>query len=294
MLRTRCHCGQCSFEVRVRGTGGEPPREVRCHCRGCRRFHSSAFGAFAAVAGEDAPKDWTFGGKAIMRRDVCAELGEVDRVLCARCFTKLATLPFDEEGRRAAGCSALLALGSVEDASLPEALSLHWQTSSEDWQMSASSAWWAARASPRQGRPRTTEASGGCACGACTFTAAIFPGEVQHCYCNLCRRLSGAASMSWIPCSNEDFTWTRSEGLELVRTTRHGQRHICTRCGGVLTIVYDGQPDCTWPVAGALDDESLPPDLSGSWYRVIHICCSMMQPWFRLPDDDLPRLKYAG
>lgn len=29
-------------------------------------------------------------------------------------------------------------------------------------------------------------------------------------------------------------------------------------------------------------------------YRVIHICCSMMQRWYQLPDDDLPRLKYAG
>ena len=28
--------------------------------------------------------------------------------------------------------------------------------------------------------------------------------------------------------------------------------------------------------------------------RSIHICCSMMPPWYRLPDDGLPRLPYAG
>jgi len=292
-LRMLCHCGQCSFEARIRGTGGEPPRALRCYCKGCRRFHSSAFGTYVALDETAAPKDWTLGGKAILRRDVCGRLGEVDRVFCSQCFTKLATVPFDQ-GRDAAGGVALLALGAVEDRSMPEALSRYWQTAFKEWEVVAGSAWWAAKVAPRQGRPRTREARGGCSCGACTFTAAILPGEAQHCYCNLCRQLSGAASMTWIPCSNEDFVWTNSESLKLVRTTRHGQRHMCTRCGGVMTIVYDSQPDCTWPVAGVLDDESLPQDLSQSWYRVIHICCSMMQPWYRLPDDGLPRLKYAG
>ena len=41
---------------------------------------------------------------------------------------------------------------------------------------------------------------------------------------------------------------------------------------------------------------SLHPNWIPDWlrYRVIHICCSMMQRWYQLPDDDLPRLKYAG
>merc|ERR1712232_464990 len=128
---------------------------------------------------------------------------------------------------------------------------------------------------------RTTVVRGGCTCGRCTFAAKIFPGEAQHCYCNLCRRLSGAASQTWIPSSNEDFKWTKQESLRLVRTARHGQRHVCTRCGGVLTIVYDAQPDCTWPVSGALDDACFAADLPDIWSRVIHICCSMMQPWYR-------------
>ena len=46
------------------------------------------------------------------------------------------------------------------------------------------------------------------------------------------------------------FEWLRKDTLELVRTTSHGQRHECSRCGGVLTIVYDSQPNTIWPVAG--------------------------------------------
>ena len=97
-----------------------------------------------------------------------------------------------------------------------------------------------------------------------------------------------------MPCANEGFRWTRRDALELVRTTRHGQRHECARCGGVLTIVYDEQPELTWPAAGSLDDATLPADVGAQVYRVIHICCAWMQPWYALPDDGHPRLKYPG
>lgn len=69
---------------------------------------------------------------------------------------------------------------------------------------------------------------------------------------------------------------------------------MCGKCGSTLTIVYDSQPDCLWPVAGVLDDDSIPTDVSAALSRSIHICCGMMQDWYELPDDDLPRLRYAG
>lgn len=268
-LRLRCHCGACAFAARMRGEA------VRCHCPPCRRFHCSAFAALVeASAALRAPA---------LRRclGACEALGAVERLVCARCSSKLGVVA---EGRLYA------ALGCVEDESLPEALARHWQGAFRSWEAAAAPAWWSARPSAVSAR-RAREATGGCACGACAFAAAIFPGEVQHCYCRLCRRLSGAAAMSWVPASKERFRWTASDGLQLVRTTGHGQRHMCATCGGVLTIVYDSQPDCIWPVAGALDDESVE---DGEWYRVVHICCSMMQPWYRLPDDDLPRLRGPG
>lgn len=69
---------------------------------------------------------------------------------------------------------------------------------------------------------------------------------------------------------------------------------MCSSCGVTLTIVYDSQPDCVWPVAGVLDDDSLPADLPAALCRTIHICCLYMQPWYELPHDGVPRLKYAG
>jgi hypothetical protein len=113
-------------------------------------------------------------------------------------------------------------------------------------------------------------------------------------YCNLCRKLSGSVAETWVPVRPNGFKWTSEEALSLVRTTPHGSRHMCTRCGSTLTIVYDSQPDCIWPVAGVLEDDSCPSDLPSALCRSIHICCSMKQPWHTLPDDGLPRLPYAG
>ena len=52
------------------------------------------------------------------------------------------------------------------------------------------------------------------------------------------------------------------------------------------------------PPHGAIDDDAFPDARSGalaaSLARVIHICTSDLQGWYELPDDGLPRLKYAG
>jgi len=186
-----------------------------------------------------------------------------------------------------------LCLGTLEDDSIPDSWAFEWQSTYETLAPQNGSTWWDARPTERLVARRTEMIKGICACKQCSFEAALLPGEAQHCYCNLCRRLSGSVAQTWIPASLERFRWTSEKTLALRRTTNHGQRHFCTACGTTMTIVYDSQPDCVWPAAGTLEDNELF-SKPGSWYRVIHICCSMMQRWYKLPDDDLPRLKYAG
>jgi len=158
------------------------------------------------------------------------------------------------------------------------------------------------------------ELRGSCSCGASRYS--IFQRgssttELQHCYCRLCRQLSGSPFMTWFPVHEGDIQWSRnsrtadgdrpdsSDGAPppLVRTTAHGRRHICPKCASVLTIVYDDQPDCVWPAAGSLDDDCWPnsADAVGrALYRVVHICCRYRQPWYELPDDGLPRVQEAS
>lgn len=284
-LQLRCHCGTCTPEVVLEA--GSSSR--RCNCKPCQRFHTSAFATFVSVPIGTLTKLPEEDVKSFP--DLCQHSGRVDRLMCRWCYSKLATVPAEgpEVGR------VLVALGTVEDASIPVSLACLWQTDFEDVCVVDRAPWWDARPAPRrsdlQGKPRGQEVRGGCACGSCEFKGLLLPGEAQHCYCNLCRRLSGAVAMAWIPCSRDDFTWTRTKTLCLFRTTDYSSRHTCTHCGGVLTILYDSQPDCIWPVAGALSPESLP---ECAWYRVAHICCAWMPPWYQLPLDGLQRLKFAG
>ena len=104
---------------------------------------------------------------------------------------------------------------------------------------------------------------GSCACGKCAFEA---PSGLPD----------AALLLQSVPAALEDrrpdvgacegltgWRWTRDETLKLIRTTGHGSGHMCRKCGTTLTIVYDNQPDCLWPVAGVIDDDSLPEDMGG-------------------------------
>ena len=207
----------------------------------------------------------------------CSAFGPVERCFCGSCRSVVATIAESGEVYLAAGC--------IEDASIPADLARAWQTAFTESAIDEAVSWWPAPAEKRK-RGASRVLTGGCACGACRFEAVSGDEfQTQHCYCNLCRRLSGSVAQTWVPVRPEGWKWTKDTTLELVRTTRHGQRHMCTACGCTMTIVYDSQPDCVWPVAGAIDDDCLPKDVSAALCRAIHICCSMMQPWYVLPED---------
>lgn len=272
---SRCHCGKCQLQSDFSDTKGLRP--IRCYCSNCRHFHSTSFAAYLP-----ATVNWTGISSIKVHQDSYAVAGAMERFMCGICFTKLGARRVESDGK----VMSYLCLGSVEDESIPDHLALEWHPQSRP-------AWWDAMPTARPTFARRTERiRGHCACKQCVYEAALLPGEAQHCYCKLCRRLSGSVAQSWVPASLETFRWSSSSSLRLMRTTNHGQRHFCSACGTDLTIVYDSQPDCVWPAAGTLEDSEV---LSKAvWYRVIHICCSMMQKWYQLPDDDLPRLKYAG
>ena len=169
--------------------------------------------------------------------------------------------------------------------------------------------------------PSPLKWSGGCACGACRYEFDLtHPTELQHCYCHLCRELSGSPFMTWIPVEKQDFRWmvrgrtggggeketptalspslssSSSSPLQFVRTTPFGSRHICRNCQSVMTIVYDEQPDHVWPCAGSLDDSALPRDaakMGKCLSRVCHICCGYHPTWLRTRDDGMERMEEA-
>lgn len=286
-----CACGSTQLQI---GSVSPATPVVDCHCPKCRAHHVSAFSSYLIVPKDDA----TIEGDSITSiQDSCDELGKVERIFCKQCYTKIATRKVDATDDE----NIMLCLGSLNDDSIPASFSDKWTTDRQMWQETSTAKW--PRALPTMNRhgllpPDPLTVTGSCGCGKCSYKIPFVPEsmELQHCYCKLCRQLSGSAFQTWVPIYHEDFRWTCQEP-ELVRTTSHGQRHICTDCGGVLTIVYDSDPDCVWPAAGGFDDATLPPNESilGQYLsRVVHICCTWKQDWYELPHDGMNRIDYAG
>ncbi|CAD7971543.1 unnamed protein product [Amoebophrya sp. A120] len=121
--------------------------------------------------------------------------------------------------------------------------------------------------------PTIESFTGSCLCGKCQFEAYVFPSEIQHCYCSMCRRMSGCAFQTWAPVQYSMFKWKhvrkedhvsngsviqgKSHPLILKRTTDHGKRHVCTECGTHLSIVYEmaamQQGHTMWLALGTFD-----------------------------------------
>jgi hypothetical protein len=291
---------------------------VDCHCRSCRKYHVSAFTSYLVLPGSRVNIQTETSDGIRTYRDSCSELGEVERLACSQCHTKLATRPIEKENDTTSSSSddskILVNMGSLVDTTIPDKLAFSWRSQRTPWQMSQQASWMHARAEFEEDEdaeedPEPLVMTGGCACGQHRYRINYQPPqELQHCYCRLCRQLSGGPFMSWIPVYNEDIEWMTTNNAEsstkrtpqgeppLVRTTDHGQRHICTSCGGALTIVYDDQPEMTWPAAGGLDDAALPVDtaiISQTLCNVMHICCRYRQMWYQLPKDGLPRVQEA-
>ena len=298
-------------------------------------------GISAAVSSPPSPSPQNIGSvtspSLYTFRDSCQHLGPVVRYQCAHCRTKLATQPRqdDQEQDRPYGSDTyFLNLAAARDDSLPKKWTKQWRAFRFPWQYANQCVWTRARPDAEyedssssssddeeeeedkekqvlQGEPHRV--SGSCACG--TYRYQInYPSvksattELQHCYCQLCRRLSGGPFQTWMPASREYFTWLPRKGSDaetappheppLHRYTDHGRRHVCDNCGGVLTIVYDSDgEDVVWPAAGGVDDSCLPQtkeEMSKYLYGVCHICCRYRQSWYALPNDGNSRVSEAS
>mmetsp|Transcript_20938 Transcript_20938/g.58606 ORF Transcript_20938/g.58606 Transcript_20938/m.58606 type:complete len:307 (-) Transcript_20938:1348-2268(-) len=297
-LRLSCHCGACTAEVRVL-QGSHP---VRCFCTHCRHFHAAAFASLLPVV-PDGRLALGLGAASSVNYS-CGALGRVQRYFCARCYSNLATFAL---GTAHATSNTFLNMGALEDGDVAPEIAMGWARRFEAWAESERPRWLTARPWPsvemggRFSRPplppdgRVAALTGRCACGGCAYQADC--GEefqLQHCYCRLCRKMSGSAFQTWIPVRHDKFRWLPSSRVRLIRTTPHGQRHVCSECGGILTIIYDSQPSAVWIAAGMVDDVTWPADLGSALRRTIHICCSFMPVWYVLPEDGMPRIPSAG
>ena len=96
----------------------------------------------------------------------------------------------------------------------------------------------------------------------------------------MCRRVSGAAFLTFVHFPREAFTWTAGEPVRY-RSSPEAERGFCPACGSTLTMHESVLEDRVQVCLGSLDRAAdVRPD--------DHVWCDSQLRWLSL-DDDLPR-----
>ncbi|MEA2624871.1 MAG: hypothetical protein QOD06_916 [Candidatus Binatota bacterium] len=88
-----------------------------------------------------------------------------------------------------------------------------------------------------------TPVSGSCFCGAVRFSVRPPTTFCGHCHCSMCRRVHGAAYVTWLAVPRGGFSLDRGDDLERFSSSDHGTRSFCRRCGTPLFCESTHHPD---------------------------------------------------
>ena len=85
---------------------------------------------------------------------------------------------------------------------------------------------------------------GSCFCGAVRFSAQLPTLFCGHCHCSMCRRSHGAGYVTWFAVPRARFVLESGEAeLARFRSSDHGTRSFCRRCGSSLFCESTRHPD---------------------------------------------------
>jgi hypothetical protein len=94
------------------------------------------------------------------------------------------------------------------------------------------------------------EMSGGCLCGAVTFTASDVETDYHACHCGMCRRWSGGP---FLGASAGRVRFEGEENVSVYDSSKWAERGFCTRCGSGLFFRVKSPAQYVMCV-GAFDD----------------------------------------
>ena len=93
---------------------------------------------------------------------------------------------------------------------------------------------------------------GGCFCGEIRYSFNSGKYYTSDCHCSMCRRISGAAFVSWMAIPNNDFEYTKGKPKELISSS-FGKRYFCGDCGTPLVCLLDQDQKNTYITICTLD-----------------------------------------
>ncbi|MEM7226552.1 MAG: GFA family protein [Pseudomonadota bacterium] len=130
--------------------------------------------------------------------------------------------------------------------------------------------------------------TGGCLCGALRYEVEAEPLWICHCHCDMCKKHSGAAFMTYIGFPKAAFRWTRGSP-KLYDSSGDAKRGFCATCGSSVT--FHRVHETSLALGGLDHPERLEVGAQRPVYADNHIFIGEQVPWLKI-DDALDR--YEG
>ncbi len=121
--------------------------------------------------------------------------------------------------------------------------------------------------------------TGQCQCAKVRYEVRGTLKDYCHCHCSICRRLHGAAFVSWGGVSREEFKILSGENhLKSYAFSENADSVFCDSCGSRVWVDYKPEVDTLYITLGTVDgDVECPPGF--------HQFVGSKAPWFEICDD---------
>ena len=121
--------------------------------------------------------------------------------------------------------------------------------------------------------------TGRCECAKVRYRVQGEVTDFSHCHCPICRRLHGAAFVSWGGVSRDDFVFIAGE--DCLRTCAFSPRAdslFCENCGSGLLVDFKPEPHMFYIAPGTVDGDVDCPDAYQQF-------AGSKAPWYDIADD---------
>ena len=121
--------------------------------------------------------------------------------------------------------------------------------------------------------------TGRCECGTVRFRSEGPIADLSHCHCSMCRRLHGAAFVTWAGVPKSGFSYqTGEDAVSLYASSDAIDRLFCSRCGSSFMCDFKAEPDRLYLAMGNLDGNPESPP-------AYHFFVGSKAPWITIGDE---------
>ena len=121
--------------------------------------------------------------------------------------------------------------------------------------------------------------TGRCECAAVKYQVSGELKEFCHCHCSICRKIHGAAFVSWGGVLKDELVFSSGEdNLRRYSFSDRADSISCQTCSSVLMVDYKPEPHMLYITAGTVDGDL---DCSGGFHQFV----GSKAAWYEITDD---------